>query len=119
MLIGAAGASAQQPAHPGGAQEGHGLALAKCDSCHVVASDQQIPPLLPHYAPSFDEVANRPGTNAISLEVLLAKPHAIAVMPYPQLTADQVTDLVSYILSLRRRRRLRWPYSGSRPRPLD
>jgi mono/diheme cytochrome c family protein len=85
-----------------GAQEGHRLALSKCDVCHVVASDQQNQPLLSHYAPSFDDVANRPMTTAQSLEAFLAHPHSYENMPYPDLTPAQVTDIVSYILTLSR-----------------
>jgi len=106
ILIGvmASPASAQQqPVHRGGAQEGHRLALSKCDACHIVASDQQYQPLLSHYAPSFYDVANRPNTTAKSLEAFLAHPHSFENMPYPDLSPAQVADLASYILSLRSR----------------
>ena len=106
MFVGAMSAAAsaqQQPARRGGAQEGHRLALSKCDVCHVVASDQQYQPLLSHYAPSFYDVANRPNTTAQSLEAFLAHPHGYQSMPYPELTPAQVTDLVSYIVGLRGR----------------
>jgi hypothetical protein len=75
--------------------------MQKCDVCHIVAPDQEIRPLVSHYAPSFYDIANKPGTTAESLETFLAKPHAFEIMPYPDLSAAQVTDLVSYILSLR------------------
>ena len=106
MLVGAAAASVSaqpQSARRGGAQEGHRLALGKCDVCHVVASDQQYQPLLSHYAPSFYDVANRSTTTAQSLEAFLAHPHGYQSMPYPELTPAQVTDLVTYIVSLRGR----------------
>jgi hypothetical protein len=48
-------------------------------------------------------VANRPNTTAQSLEAFLAHPHGYQSMPYPELTPAQVTDLVSYIVSLRGR----------------
>jgi mono/diheme cytochrome c family protein len=105
-LVGAMAAEAsaqQQPASRGRVQEGHRLALSKCDACHVVASDQQYPPLLSHYAPSFQDVANRPNTTAQSLEAFLAHSHTFENMPYPDLTPAQVADLVSYIFSLRGR----------------
>ena len=54
-----------------------------------------------HYAPSFYDVANKPGTTTESLEAFLARPRAFEIMPYPELSPAQVTDLVSYILSLR------------------
>ena len=95
-------ASAQQrPGHRGDVQAGHRLALSKCDVCHVVASNQQVQPLLSHYAPSFFDVANRPKTTAQSLEAFLAQPHSHENMPYPDLTHAQVEDIVSYILTLR------------------
>jgi cytochrome c2 len=104
MLIGAmaATASAQQRAHRGGpAEEGRRLALSKCDVCHIVASNQQYRPLISHYAPSFYDVANRPNTNAQSLQACLANSHTYENMPSPDLTPSQMADLVAYILSLR------------------
>jgi mono/diheme cytochrome c family protein len=105
MLVGvlAGAASAQQRAHRSAAQEGRLLALGKCDVCHVVASDQQYPPLISHFAPSFYDVANMSTTNAQSLGSFLAHRHWYETMPSPDLTPDQVTDLTSYILSLRGR----------------
>jgi cytochrome c1 len=56
-------------------------------------------------APSFRIIAKKRGTNADSLRNFLLTTHTIlaepANMPNPQLTKDQVTQLVSYILSLR------------------
>ena len=100
----ACSARAQQPP-AGDPQEGHRLALKICGACHVVASDQQSPPILVHPAPSFRIIAKKRGTNADSLRNFLLTTHTIlaepANMPNPQLTKDQVTQLVSYILSLR------------------
>ena len=103
LLLVTLASAQQQPVHRGGAQEGHRLALSKCDACHIVASDQQYQPLLSHYAPSFYDVANRPNTTAKSLEAFLAHPHSFENMPYPDLSPAQVADLASYILSLRSR----------------
>ena len=99
--LSAAAAAAQQLPPRDAAKEGHRLALNKCDACHIVASDQQFRPLLANYAPSFFEVANRPRTDARSLEAYLSQPHNYSGMPYPDLTPAEVTGLVSYILSLR------------------
>jgi len=104
MLSGTIGttATAQQKSdHKDSAQEGKRLALGKCDVCHVVASDQLYQPLLSHYAPSFQDVANRPKTTAQSLQAFLAHPHSYENMPYPDLTPAQVPDIISYILTLR------------------
>ena len=48
-----AAASAQNAPHRGDPRQGRRLAVQKCDVCHIVASDQKIPPLVPHYAPGF------------------------------------------------------------------
>jgi hypothetical protein len=60
-------------------------------------------PLVPGYASSFFDVANKPSITAQSLEEFLAHRHPYGNMPYPELNAAQVSDLVSYILSLRNR----------------
>jgi hypothetical protein len=107
VFIGATAATAnaqQQPAHQSSVQQGHRLALGKRDVCHAVAADQQYQPLLSHYAPSFYEVANRPNTTVQSLEAFLAHHQSFEKMPFPELTPTQVSDLVSYIISLRGRR---------------
>jgi cytochrome c2 len=97
-------ADAQPASGHGSTQEGHRLALSKCDVCHVVASDQHYQPLLSHYAPSFYDIANRPNATAQSLEAFLAHHHTFEKMPFPDLTPTQISDLVSYIISLRGRR---------------
>jgi cytochrome c2 len=107
VFIGVTAATAsaqQQPPHQSSVQQGRRLALSKCDVCHVVAADQLNQPLLSHYAPSFSEVAHRPNATAQSLEAFLAHHHSFEKMPFPDLTPTQVTDLVSYIISLRGRR---------------
>jgi hypothetical protein len=66
---------------------------------------QQFPPILRQPAPSFDAIANRPGTAGESLRRFLPTTHATitrtANMPNLQLTDDQERALVSYIFSLR------------------
>jgi mono/diheme cytochrome c family protein len=85
--------------------EGHRLALMICSACHVVASDQQSPPVLRHPAPNFQAVAARPGTSAASLQRFILTTHAEiatpAGMPNPRLTEDQAAEIASYIVSLR------------------
>jgi cytochrome c2 len=99
----ASAASAQSAPHRGDPRAGHQLAVHACDTCHIVAANQEIRPLLPGYGPSFFDIANRPEVTAQSLEDFLANRHSYPKMPYPELTAVQVSDLVSYILSLRGR----------------
>jgi mono/diheme cytochrome c family protein len=97
----ASSASAQQPSSGNAIAEGHRLALSKCDACHIVAADQQYRPLVANLAPSFFEIANRPNTAAGSLEAYLTRPHTYQGIPYPDLTPAEVSNLISYILSLR------------------
>ena len=94
---------AQETTMPGDPQRGHDLALEACESCHVVASDQDVKPLVPNYGPSFFGVANRPETTAQSLSAFLAHQHRLSNMPAPNRTPAQIADLTSYILSLRQR----------------
>ena len=86
---------------------GRTLALKVCDTCHIVAPDQQMAPFLKQPAPSFAAIANRPSTSAQSLRTFLAGVHAnlgtTAVgMPNPRLTDQQTENVIAYLLSLRR-----------------
>jgi mono/diheme cytochrome c family protein len=105
LLFGAfaCGASAQESAYSGSAGAGRELALHNCDACHIVAPNQDLRPLVSGYAPSFIDIANRPTTSEESLRVFLSHPHAYANMPYPDLAARDLTNVVAYILSLRGR----------------
>ncbi len=96
-------AAAQQMSR-GDIEAGHRLALRVCDACHVVASNQEMAPLVQRYAPSFFDIARRPGTNAPSIAAYLAQYHPRGNMPYPDLTPAQVGDISAYILSLKGRR---------------
>jgi mono/diheme cytochrome c family protein len=85
---------------------GKSVALNICSACHVVAPDQSTAPLLRQPAPSFDSIANRSTTTTQSLRGFIANTHSglrnPAGMPNPELTDDQTTQVVAYILSLRR-----------------
>ena len=99
--------SAQQPPEERDVGEGHRLAVKICDARHVAASDQQFLPILRPPAPTFQVIADRPGTIAALLRNFLLTTHATITntgnMPNLQLTDDQVGVLVAYILSLRKR----------------
>jgi mono/diheme cytochrome c family protein len=86
---------------------GHAFALLVCAACHVVASDQKAPPILRTPGLSFDAIANKPGTTAESLRAFISTTHAkIATstsMPNPQLADYQMAEVITYILSLRRK----------------
>ena len=101
-LIAAAGAQAQP--QRADIRAGQRLAQRVCDGCHVVAANQELSPLVPNYGPSFFAIADRPTTTARSLASFLSHPHALARMPYPDLTPAQIADVSAYILSLRGRR---------------
>jgi cytochrome c2 len=87
------------------ASQGQHFALLACAPCHVVATNQEAPPILRNPGPSFVAIANRPETTADSLSAFLSTTHAkIATptgMPNPRLAEYQMVEVISYILSLR------------------
>jgi mono/diheme cytochrome c family protein len=98
----AAAAHAQQAPLRGNPQEGYRLAQKLCETCHIVAANQEIKPLVPNYAPSFYDVANRSGTTVAAIATFLLHHHRFGNMPFPALTDAQAADLASYILSLKK-----------------
>lgn len=100
-------AGAAEPAHEAPAR-GEQLARNQCSACHVVASDQELPPLRQLPTPSFFDIANRPGTTQKSLERFIGTTHwdmktVPMTMPDQMLTKDEKTAVARYILSLRKR----------------
>ncbi len=94
---------------PGGPDpvEGHRLALSLCTPCHVVATDQELPPILDHPAPPFRTIAKRPDTTEASLKHFLLTTHSTMQpsfsMPNPGLADYQVNALVAYLMTLKNR----------------
>jgi mono/diheme cytochrome c family protein len=88
---------------------GEHIARLVCSTCHVVARDQEYPPLLSKPAPSFFELANRPGVSAGSLEHFITTTHwdnpdkLAMTMPDLRATPEQSQAVARYILSLRKR----------------
>jgi len=80
----------------GDPQRGAQLARDVCTECHAVRDRQLLSPKL--RAPTFYEVANRPGMTAAALTVTLTTPHA--GMPMFMFTPEQRQDIIGYILSL-------------------
>lgn len=85
---------------------GRKIAMDNCSNCHVVAADQDIPPILKQKTPSFAELANAPGVSAQSLRRFIGATHwdehtVPVTMPNPMLSSEQKSDVVAYILSLR------------------
>ncbi len=78
------------------ASEGHRLAEAWCTTCHAI--EPHMAGILSQ-APSFEAIANRHGTTALSLKVFLRTSHQN--MPNLVITSEQADALANYILSLR------------------
>ena len=105
IFVATAGICVSAAADPvGNPAEGHRLALKICAACHVVAADQEEAPLLRNPAPSFQAIANRPGTTAASVQHFVQTIHRTFAngtdMPNPELTEDQAADIASYVVSL-------------------
>ena len=108
-LLGALlGSHAQADGASNHAELAHGEHIARfiCSSCHIVAKDQEFPPILEWATPSFFDIANRPGTSVASLEHFITQTHwdtdkLPMTMPNPQLTKEQTRAVARYVLSLR------------------
>jgi mono/diheme cytochrome c family protein len=100
-------------AQPAGEAEelarGEHIARYVCATCHVVARNQEFAPLLSKPAPSFLDIANRPGVSAESLEHFITTTHwdnpdkIQITMPSLLATPEQARAVARYILSLRKR----------------
>jgi mono/diheme cytochrome c family protein len=78
-------------------RRGRALAERWCAECHAVApNDAAGDPA----APDFADIAKEPSATAYGLRVFLRVPHA--TMPNFILDPDDIDDIVSYILSLKR-----------------
>lgn len=87
---------------------GEHVARLVCSACHVVASDQEYAPILTKPAPSFLDIANRPGVSAQSLQHFVTTTHwdvdkLPMTMPNPMLSKNDAQAVSSYIVSLRKR----------------
>lgn len=87
------------------APDGHRLALRLCGPCHVVASDQEAPPILREPAETFVSIANRKGITSDWLRVFLRSTHGTTTppfrMPNPELADYQAEAIITFLLSLR------------------
>lgn len=98
MAVAAAGAVAAQTI--GDPAAGRRLAEAWCSECHATGPKMVDAPTLAH-APGFAEVAQRPRTTALSLNVFLRSNHDN--MPNFILARSEADDIVAYILTLKER----------------
>ena len=81
----------------GDSTAGYDLANKVCIYCHDV--DRGGAGLSEKGAPAFQDVADNPGINPISLRVFLRSPHED--MPDIILTETQTDDIVAYIMGLK------------------
>ena len=96
-LLALAGSSLAQSA-PGDPQRGYELATRLCINCHVV--DRQASGPMRADVPTFAAIANRPEATAEHLAGRIIVPHP--AMPGVPLTAAEIRDIVTYIISLKR-----------------
>jgi cytochrome c len=92
--------AASAHAQDGDVAAGHAFAREACNAYHVVEAEQQEPRRIV-IGPAFRDVANTRGMTATALRVFLTTSHP--KMPNLILTAEEIADVVSYILSLRDR----------------
>ncbi|HYM42877.1 MAG TPA: c-type cytochrome [Steroidobacteraceae bacterium] len=107
-LLGAPRVSAAAPPAAADVARGEHIARLICSACHVVAVDQEYPPMLRQAAPAFGEIAGRPGVTTDSLARFIATTHwdvdrLPMSMPNPLLTQSETRAVSHYILSLRNR----------------
>src|SRR6516162_11516899 len=76
--------------------EGHRLAEAWCTPCHAIEPHMAG---ISNQAPSFDAIAKRHGTTALSLKVFLKTSHLN--IPNLVIPPEQADAIVNYILSLK------------------
>jgi mono/diheme cytochrome c family protein len=96
VWVAGGGAAAQDL--PGDPAAGAKLAREVCAQCHLAVEDQASDPGV---GPSLFEVAEHPGTTEMSLRAFLQTPHA--TMPNLMLTPEETDDIISYLLTLKRR----------------
>ena len=78
--------------------QGLRIARGACADCHFV---EDLPGLSPNLiAPSFEHIANVPGMNSAALTAALRTSHEN--MPNLIIKGNDLSDLIAYILSLRK-----------------
>ncbi len=95
LFLGIAPSAAQSPGDP---EAGRALALRVCANCHLVAEGQRQAAM--DSVPSFDALARDPAMTEARLQGFLNRPHP--PMPDPQLSRQDVADLLVYFESRRR-----------------
>jgi cytochrome c len=108
LLIPVFGATAFGASNNNTVKNGRELAFIVCSTCHVVSADQDFAPALSNPGPAFHEIAHQSNTTAASLRIFLSTTHGRlnsvpAKMPDPMLMEYQKTEVIAYIMSLRRK----------------
>jgi len=87
------------------AERGRSIANNICSACHVVGPNPEYSPILREPGPDFRTIASRKDVTAESLAAFLHSRHIMeaepGTMPNPRLTDDMISEVVTYILSLR------------------
>jgi mono/diheme cytochrome c family protein len=83
----------------GNVRDGQRFAQTVCAECHAVRDGERTSPN--NKAPTFTNVANTPGMNAMALEVWFQTPHP--TMPNLKFSNEESDNVIAYILSLRKR----------------
>ena len=87
-------------------RKGRQLAFKLCIECHLISPAQPYAPTLSPPAPSFELIASRAGTNAVSLRAFLTTTYRgmdrPKGMPHPGLADFQIEQITAYLLSLRK-----------------
>jgi cytochrome c2 len=93
VLLLASAAHAQQP---GDARRGHDLAREICSACHAVEKNIAVSPNV--RAPTFRDIAARPGMSELGLYAAVRTPHP--AMPRLVPDSSELRDVIAYIRSL-------------------
>jgi mono/diheme cytochrome c family protein len=94
LLFSAAAAAQDLPGDPG---RGRAIAEHGCSVCHAIDPGVRAPPGVD--APTFQDVADDPAMTELALNAFFQTPHQN--MPNLQLSAENMADLIAYILSLK------------------
>lgn len=99
VLSASAFASSTLAEESGNVRDGLRFAQTVCAECHAVRDGERASPNA--QAPTFTNVANSPGMNAMALEVWFQTPHP--TMPNLKFSNQESDNVIAYILSLRKR----------------
>ena len=107
VVLAGGAAYADTPQRDPALERGEHVARLVCSACHVVAANQEFPPLLNPPAPSFMEIADRPGSSVRNVRHFVLTTHwnppydLPLRMPDLKLLGSQADDVGRYLMSLR------------------